>query len=478
MINKIFRSKYNLILIGILILGAFLRFYRLIPNLILNGEMGTDYMNVWNIIHGTRTFLIGPRTSHEWFFIPPISYWIYAALLFLGKYSPVVINIFWAAVGSLSIPVCYYYVKKLFSEKVSLISSFLLAVSPAWVWLSRDARYNAPAAIIFFPYLWYLLKSIKDKGRSLGILGLILGVSMSFFPNPFLLIPAAVVCFIYYKVRPKLKYILYFLLGFLIPNITFVLYEISNKFAITIQILTWIPYRILGFLGFYPKNTASSQVLSVNFTGLYTFFQQSWLYQNNWLIFVLFAAVLIYIVVARRSRNLNILLIVALVSYLGLFLHGAPPQHYYLIIFPVPLILLALFLEGIAKKYWWLSLLILAGLFYFNLRYYFSPSWFFPDTTRVSDDRNFIPFSIQEKVADYIAGDAGSQSFSVGRVGPLDYFEENFSLNYQYLLTIRGKDIKKDAKLKYTIYEDTSALPDKGVIHWIANMAVVKTYEQ
>lgn len=56
------------ILLIILALGTFLRFYRLVPNMIFTGEMGRDYMDIWNIVHGTHSFLIGPRTSHEWFF--------------------------------------------------------------------------------------------------------------------------------------------------------------------------------------------------------------------------------------------------------------------------------------------------------------------------------------------------------------------------------------------------------------------------
>ena len=74
-------SKKLLPILAILLLGTFLRFYRFFPNFIFNGEMGTDYLNVWGMLHGTRTWLIGPRTSHEWFFIPPLAYWIYIPFL-------------------------------------------------------------------------------------------------------------------------------------------------------------------------------------------------------------------------------------------------------------------------------------------------------------------------------------------------------------------------------------------------------------
>ncbi|KKQ91716.1 MAG: hypothetical protein UT17_C0004G0064 [Candidatus Woesebacteria bacterium GW2011_GWB1_39_10] len=457
-------SKSTLMVLGILILGTFLRFYRLIPNLVLNGEMGTDYMNVWNIIHGTRTFLIGPRTSHEWFFIPPISYWIYTVLLFFARFNPSVINIFWAVVESVSILVCYYYVKKLFNEKIALISSFLLAVSPAWIVLTRNSRYNAPAAIIFFPYLWYLLKSINDKGKSLGVLGLILGLSMNFFPSPFLLIPATIVCFIYFKVSPKLKYVIYFFLAFLIPNITFIIYEISNKFAITLQLITWIPYRVLGFFGLYPKNSVNLKVLSQNIYSVYQFFKDSFVPNSNTLSIALFAFVTFgsafWIFRPLRDKNKEtafiLLLINLIIPYLGLFMHGAPPEHYYLAIFPVPLIMASYILVKTFKNNIVLAILtFLIGSFgIWNL---VSTDWFYRDKFITDYSQSPPPYSVQLSTVNEIIKDSKGSDFSISRIGVNDQFENNFANNYIYLLTIRGAKIKSDAGVRYTIVEEGSS---------------------
>ena len=62
------KNKYivAIILLLIISLGIFLRFYKFYPNVIFNGEMGTDYLRVWQMLHGGRTWLIGPSTSHEW----------------------------------------------------------------------------------------------------------------------------------------------------------------------------------------------------------------------------------------------------------------------------------------------------------------------------------------------------------------------------------------------------------------------------
>lgn len=456
-------SKSTLIILGIFALGTFLRFYRLVPNLILNGEMGTDYMNVWNILHGTRTFLIGPRTSHEWFFIPPISYWVYVLLLFFSKFNPVVINIFWAIVGSLSVLVSYYYLKKLFDEKVALISSFLLAVSPAWIVLARDSRYNAPAGIIVFPYLWYLLKSIKDRGKSLGILGIILGFSMSFFPSPFLLIPASTIGFVFYRVRPRLKYILFFFLGFLIPNITFVIYEVLHKFAITTQLLTWIPFRVLGFFGLYPKNTVNSAVLSQNVYSIFQFFKDSFVPNSNILSVALFVLIIVGSIVCTfkfirdKSKEMPFILLIInlIVPYLGLFIHGDPPEHYYLVIFPIPLILAGyLLVKTFNNKIFLVFITLLIGTF--GIWSLVNTNSFYRDKSLTDYSQSPPPYSVQLSTVNEIVKDSKGSAFSISRIGVNDEFENNFANNYIYLLTIRGAKINNDADVRYTIVEGES----------------------
>jgi len=453
-------SKYSLMLLGILLLGTFLRFYRFYPNLLFSGEVGTDYMNVWNIIHGTRTFLIGPRTSHEWFFISPIAYWIYVVLLYLWNYNPVVINVFWGIVGSLSILVCYHYVKKLFNEKVALISSFLVAISPAWILQTRNSRYNPVVAILFLPYLLYLSDSINDKGKSLFKLGIILGLTMSFFPSPLLLVPAVVVSFLFYRVKPKFKYILNFILGFLIPNITFLIYEISDKFNITVQLLSWVPYRILGFFGVYHKNTADTTILSQNFYSIYKFFSDSLVGYEGAISTVLFILIVVCSLFLanklfkNRVKEMSFYLIIInlLVCYIGLFIHGNPPGHYYMVIFPIPMILVAYIFDKLLKKRLTqiLCTLVIGGVGLVGL---VRTNWYFAEQPPIDYKINLVPYSTQFKLTEAILKDSNGMSFSLGRIGTNDQFENNFANNYIYLLTIRGEVPDSNSKSRYLIVE-------------------------
>ena len=460
MSNKKNLSKYILALLGIVALGAFLRFYRFLPNFMYTGEMGTDYMNIWNIIHGVRTFLIGPRTSHEWLFISPIGYWIYTVLLLIWNYNLIVISVFWGIVGSFSVLINYAVVKKIFNKNIALISSFLIATSPAWINQTRNSRYNLAAAILFLPFLLFLRDSIKDKGKSLFKLGLILGLTMSFFPSPILLIPASIAGFIFYSVKPKFKYILNFILGFLIPNTAFIIYEVSNKFSITLQLLSWVPYRILGFFGLYPKNTVNTTTLSQNIYSIYHFFAESFLGYANILTLVLFILTIGFSVffIKRFYKNKNkempffLLIISLVVSYVGLFIHGNPPEHYYLVIFPVPAILAAYILDKLIKKKMVLiaSILFLGTIGLYGL---FKVNWFYQDKLPVNYLIRPVPYELQLKMVNSIIKDARGAEFSLFRKGPNDHFENDFANNYIYLLTVRGAKIKEGARIQYTIIE-------------------------
>ena len=470
------KNKKILICIAlILALGTFLRFYKIQDNLIFNGEIGYDYTTIRSFVENKTFPLIGPRTSHEWFFVGPIFYWIFALLLPLFNYNVLTGAYFFAIIGVLSIYFCYHYVEKLFGKGVGLISSFLLSISPLWVALTRDSRYNALTAILFLPFYYFLVKSLSDKGKSLFIVGLLLGVMFSFFPSPILLLPGAmVVLFIYRKLIQK-KYLLSGLLGIIIPNVTYIYFNLTHNFEILTNLVSWIPYRILGFVGLYPKNTVTTHVLSDNLLGLYTFFQQSYLSSSSVFSIFLFLIGLIYLFMNfKKSREIKVLTILFVVSYIGLFLHGSPPQHYYLVIFPVPLIVLSLILYDLSKKYLWLAFLILGMLLTSNLMYFFSDKWFYIDSKQVSDDLYYVPYSLQLRVAKFIVMDSEGREFALSRVGTSDYFANDFSLNYQYLLKLIGSRLNSQSKLRYTIYEDTEQIPEDKKVHWEENLAIIK----
>ena len=141
-----------------------------------------------------------------------------------------------------------------------------------------------------------------------------------------------------------------------------------------------------------------------------------------------------------------------LVSYLGLFIHGDPPEHYYLVIFPIPLILTAYLLDRLIKKKFLLvgSTLILGVVAVFGL---IRSNWFFAETPTSNYETNLVPYTTQLALTNVIYRNAGGASFSLARVGTYDQFEGNYANNYIYLLTIRDAKIDSNSKTLYTIIE-------------------------
>ena len=477
-------SKWTIMLSIILLLGTFLRFYRIQENFIFLGENGLDYLRIKDFIEKGEFPLFGPQTSHEWFSIAPLFYWLFMIVMPLGAFEPITGAYFFAGVGVLAILICYLTLSKVLDRKTALISSYLVAISPLWMHYTRASRYNVVAAYLFFPFIYFLVKAQEDGGKSLFWLGLTLGFMFSFFPSPIVLLPVAIFIIFLKRKIIKMNYLMSGIGGLLIPNIPYIIGIIGNNIDMIINIIQWVPYRILGFVGVYPKNTASSDILKANLFSLYDFFQESFLASDSIIALVLFLSVLSYLYFKLKSKDKNILFwktlaLVFVVSYLGLFLHGDPPEHYYFIVFPVPIILLGSLLADITNKEIgkYLIVIILVTLTYLNTKYYFSNEWFFIPQEAVVDGKLPVPYQMQEKVVDTIIQDAKGRKLSLNRVGELDKFNNDFAQNYIYLLWLKGNQPVREADISYTIYEDTQKLPDniEGEIFWINNIAIVKS---
>ncbi len=287
-----------------------------------------------------------------------------------------------------------------------------------------------------------------------------MGIMMSFFPSPLLLVPASILCFIFYKVKPEIKNIWKFILGFAIPNITFFVYEISNKFAITTQLITWIPYRVLGFFGIYHKNTVDSTILNQNATSIFKYISNSFLITSNFVSIIFFAIVIIGAIYfgwknysnKAREKTLYILLINFFVCYAGLFVHGNPPEHYYYTIYAIPIILVAYFIDKLIKnKYVSIAATLIIGCIgVFGI---FKSGWFYTDTKPIDYKINPVPYTTQIKIADVITKDSQAGAFSLERIGVNDQFENNFANNYIYLIRLNNIAPTANAVTKYTIVE-------------------------
>ncbi len=159
--------KSILIVLAILVIGFFLRIYRITETSMYGDEL--------TLVYDTYSIL---KTAHDQTgkFLPitfsmrgrsPGGY-VYASLPFVAIFGPTAMGIrFLSVLSSLGIIVLMYFLgKKLFTERVGLIAAFLAAISPWDVYLSRGgfethfALFLALLGVVTFLNKRYIITSI------------------------------------------------------------------------------------------------------------------------------------------------------------------------------------------------------------------------------------------------------------------------------------------------------------------------------
>ncbi len=144
-------NKTHLLLFLILLLAILLRVYRVIDNFQYSAELGDNLIDIKNAIEGGYIPLVGPPTSHPWLSFGPLYYWIMIPIMALFNYNPTASLLVGITAGSVMILLNFFVIKDIFKEKVALLSSLLLAISPLFIVYSRSSRFVCLTVILFYP---------------------------------------------------------------------------------------------------------------------------------------------------------------------------------------------------------------------------------------------------------------------------------------------------------------------------------------
>jgi hypothetical protein len=269
-------------------------------------------------------------------------------------------------------------------------------------------------------------------------------------------IPILAVIFLAFWIKRKhfgIKDYLKFALGLALSNITVLIYDAGQGFTMIKNLFLWIPYRFAGFFGIYPKNNLDAATGGTTLSSFNEFFGRNLFWDSRfWILGSAVFVVLFLIFVAKNYKNITkdffvfYLTTSTAIQCLGLLILTAPPLHYF---FPIFLNFGLLF-SYFALDYWHKkSTKILTVLIVVLM----SVAGLMGMSNEHSGVSDYIPFKIQDGVSNSIVNDAGGRPFSLIRVGPFDYFPENYSQNYKYLLLEKGGKIDPSAKLQYIIYD-------------------------
>lgn len=476
-----------ILLFLLLVFGFLLRAYNLKNSFSFSGEFGDNFLDIKNAAVQKIIPLSGPPVSHPWLKFGPLYYWLMIPLVIFFDFSVYVGAWFGIVMGTLLILVNYLVIEKIVNKKVALISSTLISISPLLISFSRDARFFFITTLVFYVFLYCLWNFNKTK-KGEFFLGLSYSLFFNFHYSPILLFPVLVYFLFLKRKEITIKKYINLFIGLFIPFIPLIIYDFKNKFEMFVKLFLWVPYRFAGFFGLYPKNNISFFTLNQSFKATMEFVGKSFTYRSIYWPYVLVLFLLIYVFVCLKYLRSKKYSFVDSFMYLSLFIailaivvHGDVPVHYYLPVFPIPIIIVSMFIDKIIQKnnsvFKGIILVIIVLIFCNNLSFFYKFYKGFNENS-FSINTNFVSVNLQEKVAQFIVDDSDNKNYSLIRVGPNDQFEENYSQNYRYLLWLYGNEPIENSSLSYTIYENIDKLPKEiENINYIGPIGIVKNEE-
>ncbi|OGH13104.1 MAG: hypothetical protein A2687_00390 [Candidatus Levybacteria bacterium RIFCSPHIGHO2_01_FULL_38_26] len=357
------------------------------------GDEGRDVLVVYNMLHGDLT-LLGPAASVGGFFLGPIYYYFMAPFLLLFNFNPVGPAVMVALFGIATVWLVYRVGSEFFGSRAGLIAAAIYGISPLVIAYSRSSWNPNPMPFFSLLFLYILYKAVnRNKIILFAFCGILLGILMQLhYLATFLGVIAGVYILIsrIYAGRAwrTLKDYFFVFLGFVVGWLPFLLFEIRHGFQNFQSIINFI---------FQSGDTGASarffetiyDVFFRLFGRLVTNFpppeqvalgahpnMAAWYYATLILGIASVSIFLLKFYKNFRERNSEVskyvLILTWLVLGIGLFgFYNKPIYDYYFgFMFPLPFLLVGLFISSMLTKKIgkFLSIGVLAILLWVNFQ--------------------------------------------------------------------------------------------------------------
>jgi hypothetical protein len=477
-VKHFFNQYFPVSVVAILFLiSFFIKFFRFSEFATYNAETGQHYLEIIKLLSGQ--FLVqGPLTSHSWLRLSSTPYYLFFPFFQLADFHPLTLPFLWTATSCLTILLSYLVVGKMYDRGTAVLASLLYLLSPNILILDRNSG--------FFPFiipLMYLLIwqsdqfFFKGKGR-LWVIFFLLSVMCTLHAAAIFVIPFYVAVIVVKKKIQRTDF-LKSMIAFLIPQIPFLAIDATQYFFSTRQLLLWLPYKVFNFLSGKTLGIEKATVEDQTVVFISNFFKQFFFSPSvPWWIGIgvcSFFAIWLIVLLKKRIFSLETFLLSLLMfGTTALVIHKNPPQHYFVPIMILPLVLSARFLSLLwkNKKHRSLMIFFLTIIIGLSTRFIYSSQYLFAHG-------NNLGYETQLIIAERITRDARGQKFQLTRIGPFDHYQNGFKENYEYVLWWLGNRPIEDSLLEYIIVEDQSKLSPQqeiktAAVQMINNINILK----
>jgi len=477
MIKKIIKEikEYKLIyflLLLILIISAFFRWYRLGDLLGFYYDQGRDALKALEIVNFKDFPAIGPTTGIAGLFLGPFWFYLLAPFYFIGQGSPAVAASFIAFFDLGTIFVLYLLGKEFYNRYLGLFSAFLWGFSYYLVRSTRWFSNPSPLPFLVMLLIYGLAKVIfKKQEKYLILVAVCLALSLQLeAASAVFFFPSLLAIWLVFK--PKLKNkknLFYSIVAFLVFLIPQGLFEIKNNFLMTKNFLNFNKGEIntdtqtWGVPNWAFLKERSVEYFKILFSKLEVnplpdkgakFLTGSQILSVFWLIFV-FYQIWAFFKSKSEQNGLTFLLIIFLfLPLLFLFFftgnYGQLYDYYLTGFFPAFIILFAIFAFKFLNKKIYIPIFAMIVIWFLNGNLLYLKGYLTADV----NGQDHISLGNQLEVIDWIYQDADGENFNVDI-----YVPPVIPYSYQYLFQWYGQKnygyqpISDQVPLLYVIWE-------------------------
>ena len=422
----------NWILITVILLGIFLRFYRFEGFVTFLGDQGRDAIIVKRIITLEHFPAIGAPTSIGQVYLGPFYYYFIAPWLLLFNNQPVGLAFGVAFFSSLYLLINYFIVKELFNKKTALVSTVFLSFSYVLIDFSRFSWNPNLLPLFTLLTVYFVMKSLKtNKWYFFALSGAFISFSIQLhYLALFLCLPILII-YLIYLLKNKEKFIRKF--------IYLLICSFSSIFFTSPLIIFDLRHQFLNSKNFISLFQSSGTSLITKINSLFDSFYYLNLYSFNIAlnkIFVylllLFLFIILFILIKKPS-NLRTLLFIFLITVLGMSLYSGPKHpHYFATLFPLYYIIVSYFLISLKDFFWekYLTIFFIAGFIFLCFQKY-------PYFINLPNNQILLAKNVAQKIYKNIE----KKKFTITAL-PEKYSDST----YRYFLEIWGKRaIEKDS---------------------------------
>ena len=331
----------------------------------LEGRFGFDYDQekaaeaAWTIIKEKKLILIGQETSIGGLFVGPFIFWFQSIGMLIGSMNPIALAYQATLIAFVTFIVIIFVVSDIFDKWQGLLAGLIYTMSPRII--SFDLISN-PQSYIMLPSIlifWLMHRVIfRNQTFLLPIVFFLLGLSFHIHLTMALFIIPVLILIFLKKTKFTIFNIFWSLIAFIIPLLTFPLFEIRHHFLITNNLLAFATQQSnISHL------TRVTEIIPV-YAGLFTeviFFHNKY----SFFIFLIFISFFIY-----KKKNRNLLYFIFSFMFLPqlafLFYKGLVPEYYFLPVVPI-FIIIGSFVYKSLVKYHYLILPLVIIILTYNL---------------------------------------------------------------------------------------------------------------